>query len=668
MNSYYKMFFLFLVTLFVLATPVFSLNMTEMPENLQTKIQAPQARTFSLKLPLLQPDFHWTFMSRDDFLSGKLLLRITRNNRTEEIVIFEKGQFTDGWAEMSEQQRPDRGEIYFGFISTAKYLTAPGDKLELELTITKDLPGIGARQSGILPAGLYKSTGTYSGLLDDYDTSALEEQLAKNGEISDEQQKLVDQLRSSLEYKAFLESWQDQWSLEITSQKGWLTEEQVASLKATLERLQTAKEVRERRETGSTKTEIDAALKVTGIVRDNKGEPVPDAVVTIPRIFRFKESKTDKDGKFSINVKLEKYQEKRILYLVIRHSQRNLTAVLKLEGDMENLEIELSPGITFSGKVFDPDRNGIQNAKIEWIIWTSETGNSIKEPLETDKQGSFHINALPPDFKYTIFAEADGYGRDYVDIQTSQTPGDSYELDPIVLKIANLSVSGIVVDINDKPVANADIYFEGPGQRMINTKTDAKGKFTVEKACEGTVRIEADVFGKIQLSGNIRTEAGSTNVKIVISEVDSSGRPVQARSSSLINKALPDISGLISDFNSEQARNKRILVCFWDYQQRPSRNCILQLAKKVQQLEEKDIVVVAVHASKIDKSTLDKWLKENNITFPVGMIDKDEEQTRFNWSVKSLPWLILTDRQHIVTADGFGMNDLDEKITTLKGK
>jgi hypothetical protein len=30
--------------------------------------------------------------------------------------------------------------------------------------------------------------------------------------------------------------------------------------------------------------------------------------------------------------------------------------------------------------------------------------------------------------------------------------------------------------------------------------------------------------------------------------------------------------------------------------------------------------------------------------------------------VKSLPWLILTDKAHIITAEGFGLDELDEKI------
>jgi hypothetical protein len=51
------------------------------------------------------------------------------------------------------------------------------------------------------------------------------------------------------------------------------------------------------------------------------------------------------------------------------------------------------------------------------------------------------------------------------------------------------------------------------------------------------------------------------------------------------------------------------------------------------------------------------------------MIQGDEEKTNIAWGgVRSLPWLILTDRKHIVRAAGFSINELDEKITTLREK
>ena len=44
------------------------------------------------------------------------------------------------------------------------------------------------------------------------------------------------------------------------------------------------------------------------------------------------------------------------------------------------------------------------------------------------------------------------------------------------------------------------------------------------------------------------------------------------------------------------------------------------------------------------------------------MTQGDEERIRFNWGVKSLPWLILTNRNHVAAAEGFSLDELDEKI------
>ena len=133
-------------------------------------------------------------------------------------------------------------------------------------------------------------------------------------------------------------------------------------------------------------------------------------------------------------------------------------------------------------------------------------------------------------------------------------------------------------------------------------------------------------------------------------------------------KYLRSFSNMEIDFNMERAKDKTILICFFDYEQRPSRNCILQLNKSTKEFKEEDIVVIAIHASKTEQSKLDEWVEEQKIFFPVGMIKADEKQTRFNWGVKSMPWLILTDKEHIVKAEGFNINELDEKITALREK
>jgi hypothetical protein len=134
---------------------------------------------------------------------------------------------------------------------------------------------------------------------------------------------------------------------------------------------------------------------------------------------------------------------------------------------------------------------------------------------------------------------------------------------------------------------------------------------------------------------------------------------------SLIDKVSPSFDSIKIDFSPEQAKDRMILVCFWDMEQRPSRNCIMQLAKQAEQLKEKGVTIVAIQSTNVDEAALNEWIKKYNIPFAVGMVAGEEEKTRFEWRVKSLPWLILTDRKHIVRAEGFMLSELDGNLKQI---
>ena len=208
------------------AAPGYALRMTAMPKELCSTNKEPHMRVISLKLPLRQPEFHWTFMSRRELLAGKLVLRIIRTGQTNEIVIFEGGQLREGWEPIS-LQNPKAGEIYFGFKSARKYPTAPDDQLQLELRVTQDLQGIGPTETGVLPAGLYKARGTYAGLIDEYKTPE---------QLKNVPQATLAKLRQAYEFTAFLENWQEQWDLRITGEQGWLPASQRQRFQQMLER------------------------------------------------------------------------------------------------------------------------------------------------------------------------------------------------------------------------------------------------------------------------------------------------------------------------------------------------------------------------------------------------------------------------------------------------
>jgi len=195
----------------------------------------PRARFLTVQLPLLHPLLQWTFNSRTDFLAGKLLLRITSANQVDEYVIFENGILTAGWEPMPCPQ-PGAGEIYFGFQSEQKVMTASGDQLEIELHVVRDLDGIGSLQTGILPAGLYQAQGTYALLTDEGKVPEAFQSMPKE---------VVDKMRERMSFRAVTGNWQIHWPLEITSDQGWLEGPLREQMKQLMERTETLRERQE---------------------------------------------------------------------------------------------------------------------------------------------------------------------------------------------------------------------------------------------------------------------------------------------------------------------------------------------------------------------------------------------------------------------------------------
>ncbi len=128
---------------------------------------------------------------------------------------------------------------------------------------------------------------------------------------------------------------------------------------------------------------------------------------------------------------------------------------------------------------------------------------------------------------------------------------------------------------------------------------------------------------------------------------------------SLIGKPLPSLEGFAEGVGQDYGIGRRVLVCFWDMQQRSSRNAVQMLAERERELEDKGVVVFLVHAGDVRTDALHEWIAEKNIPFTSGRITVERETALLHWGVRARPWLILTDDNHIVTSEGLSMTDLD---------
>lgn len=127
---------------------------------------------------------------------------------------------------------------------------------------------------------------------------------------------------------------------------------------------------------------------------------------------------------------------------------------------------------------------------------------------------------------------------------------------------------------------------------------------------------------------------------------------------SKIGKPIPGFTTVrFEAFQKDQIKDKSLLVCFWDMDQRPSRQCIRVLEKQKKALKNKNIVVLAVHSGTKQGKQVTDWLSKNGPSLTAGTIQGDPYDTLLAWGARSSPWLVLTDEKHVVTKAGFNLRD-----------
>jgi len=258
-------------------------------------------------------------------------------------------------------------------------------------------------------------------------------------------------------------------------------------------------------------------LTITGTVRDESGEPVDDVEIGILRANNW-DFRMHGEGRFEVEWEPYRSRGPKFKYfLVARQTQRNLVAFMEINQDTKTLDVKLQPGAILTGKIVDTSGKGIKGAHVTPIFqnWRATLPSLW---MRTDAQGRFEVRALPWNYKYSLLLRAWGYGREEVEVQTNKTTDNRVDIGRTVLGTANLTVSGIVVDSNDQPVGLALVHCTGKGQEVTSGLTGPDGKFSLDGICKGKVLISASVGGsnRTNMSGSIETEAGATNVKVVM--------------------------------------------------------------------------------------------------------------------------------------------------------
>jgi hypothetical protein len=78
-------------------------------------------------------------------------------------------------------------------------------------------------------------------------------------------------------------------------------------------------------------------------------------------------------------------------------------------------------------------------------------------------------------------------------------------------------------------------------------------------------------------------------------------------------------------------------------------------------LTKKNIELVFVHTTVPDDKAKE-WIQTKGTFFHVGHVTKEPETVRAKWGVRGLPWLILTDAEHNIVAEGISVTELGQQL------
>ncbi|MBN1507120.1 MAG: carboxypeptidase regulatory-like domain-containing protein [Sedimentisphaerales bacterium] len=159
------------------------------------------------------------------------------------------------------------------------------------------------------------------------------------------------------------------------------------------------------------------------------------------------------------------------------------------------------------------------------------------------------------------------------------------------------------------------------------------------------------------LAGELFTVSIQPGVKI---QDNRSGQlRIYRLSPSLLGKAVEDFSEF-SLPSPPPAKGKPLLIAFVDLEQRPSRHILPRLAALRDRVE-----TIIIQAAPMTPDALAAWREKLNVSCEIGTITGDAEAVRRSWAATSLPWLILTDRKHVVRAEGFAADELEARIAEV---
>jgi len=188
-------------------------------------------------------------------------------------------------------------------------------------------------------------------------------------------------------------------------------------------------------QTNSVTIELDAAFKVTGVVRDASGAPVAGANVGVyPNYGNYETgAKTDADGHYAVSWEKPNWggSQNQSFYLLARQTERNLSAIQEMDETTTNLDVTLQPAMIVTGHVQDAKGRAVTNAMAYVMVQKENVGFTVsRQRAMSDEQGRIRVEALPIGERYSLYVSAKGYGSAQQEMDAAEPKADHHDFPP----------------------------------------------------------------------------------------------------------------------------------------------------------------------------------------------------------------------------------------------
>jgi hypothetical protein len=399
--------------------------------------------------------------------------------------------------------------------------------------------------------------------------------------------------------------------------------------------------------------ELKKGAGVSGTIRFSDGRPVPEAEVILctpsqsvlisnGRNDTRRENvfvQTGADGRFSFPAQSDSY------CLVVLHEKGSAQVA---EGDLAaSSDVTLQPWSRVEGRVLIGSKPGA-NEDIRALFDRPYERNAPWVQFEcramADKEGRFVMDRVPPGKVRICRLIGSLFSHD---VPTEVKAGETTNVTiggvgrPVVGKVA--MAESVRDQIDWKAV---DRYVrsqsnEGP-YRSLGMTVEKDGSFRIDDVPAGSYTLyfmafsppaaartyRGELVGRLTHSFTVgQMEGGRSDEPLDVGVLDllvTGGAPAGPL---LVGKAVPDLTDLHLAVAPEELAGKRLVLCFFDMNQRPSRNAVTTLAKRADELKEKGVTVMAIQAAEADAGALEQWIKDQGLAIPVRSIKADVQKT-----------------------------------------